>query len=59
MVFGDCTLEELDETFNLEPLIKLAVLEAWLNQPGEILDQERNYLLTLQKYLTGQGICNE
>jgi len=51
MVFGDCTLEELDETFNLEPLIKLAVLEAWLNQPGEILDQERNYLLTLQKYL--------
>ena len=44
-------MEELDETFNLEPLIKLAVLEAWLNQPGEILDQERNYLLTLQKYL--------
>ncbi len=51
MVFGECTLEKLDEMFNLKPLVRLAALEDWLKEPGEISDQERIYLLTLQKYL--------
>jgi len=51
MVFGDCTLEELDELFNLKPLNQLPALVDWLNEPCEISEKERDYLSNLQLYL--------
>ncbi len=51
MFFKDCTLEQLDEIFNLKPLNQMAVLEAWLQGQSDISEQERNYLLILQNYL--------
>ncbi len=51
MFFKDCTLEQLDKTFNLKPLNQMPVLEAWLQGQSDILEQERNYLLILQNYL--------
>ncbi len=53
LTFKDCTLEQLDETFNLKPLNKHLVLEDLLKQSKKIAvsKQERNYLLVLQSYL--------
>ncbi len=51
MFFKDCTLEQLDETFNLKPLNQHPVLEAWLQGQSNISEQERGYLFMLQEYL--------
>ncbi|MDM8530704.1 hypothetical protein QUF63_05985 [Anaerolineales bacterium HSG25] len=51
LTFKDCTLSQLDETFHLTPLQRMAVLESWLTEESEILEAERNYMLTLQAYL--------
>ncbi len=53
MIFKECTLKQLDETFSLKPLpLKhMAVLQEWLNGTNEISEQERSYLLILQRYL--------
>ncbi len=52
LTFKDCTLEQLDETFNLKPLNKHLVLEDLLKQSKKISisKRERNYLSTLQTY---------
>jgi len=54
MLFTECTLEKLDETFGLKPLPlkQMSILQTWLKGTSEISEQERNYLLTLQEYLT-------
>ncbi|MCP4345686.1 MAG: hypothetical protein GY795_09185 [Desulfobacterales bacterium] len=51
--FKECKLEQLDETFSLNPLPlkQMAVLQTWLNEQNEISEQERGYLLILQEYL--------
>ncbi len=53
MFFKDCTLEQLDKTFNLRPLPlkRMPILQNWLNGASEISEQERGYVLTLQEYL--------
>lgn len=53
MVFGDCTLEQLDTLFNLKSSNQLPALEDWLNQrkKSSISKRERDYLLSLQHYL--------
>ncbi len=51
LAFKDCTLEQLDESFNLKPLRQMSILQTWLEGQSEVSEQERNYLLTLQSYL--------
>jgi hypothetical protein len=51
MLFSDCSLEQLDDRFNLKPLPIMPILQAWLNAPSDITESERNYLAILQHYL--------
>jgi len=51
--FKDCTLKQLDEMFNLNPLPlkRMTVLQDWLNGSSDITEAEQSYLLILQQYL--------
>jgi len=53
LLFKDCTLEQLDDTFHLTPLPlkQMPVLQAWLQGQSAISEQERGYALLLQEYL--------
>jgi hypothetical protein len=49
--FRDCTLAQLDTTFQLNQVRTLIELEYWLNEPAEILDWEINILNLFQNKL--------
>jgi len=51
MLFKDCTLVQLDELFNLNPVNQLPVLEAWLEGKSDTSAQEHDYLIFLQTSL--------
>jgi len=58
MVFGECTLEELDKLFNLKPSNQLPALLDWLKlgKKGAISRRERDYLSKLQAYLQDNAL---
>ena len=45
--FKDCSLAQLDETFNLEQIDNSQVLQTWLKGRAEISDMEKQVLTTL------------
>ena len=49
--FKDCTLNQLDDTFNLEQIDDCQVLETWLVKELEISDIERQVIKIFQKNL--------
>ncbi len=53
LLFKDCTLEKLDDTFHLTPLPlkQMPVLQTWLQGQSAISEQERGYAILLQEYL--------
>lgn len=53
LLFKDCTLEQLDDTFHLTPLpLKdMPVLQDWLQKDYALSDQECGYAVLLQHYL--------
>jgi hypothetical protein len=49
--FKDCTLDQLDETFNLEQIDDCQILQAWLSEELEISELERQIIVMFQKTL--------
>jgi hypothetical protein len=49
--FKDCTLEQLDETFDLEQIDDCQILQVWLSEELEISDLERQVIVMFQKTL--------
>ncbi|MCP4348196.1 MAG: hypothetical protein GY795_22060 [Desulfobacterales bacterium] len=60
LTFKECTLPQLDSTFELEQVRQSTVLDEWLNRQAEISDFERQILLTLrEKLIIGADDWNE
>ena len=49
--FGKCTLDFLDNEFNLEQNNTLSILKEWLSVPSEVTENEKSMLLDLQESL--------
>ncbi|MDM8559028.1 hypothetical protein [Candidatus Parabeggiatoa sp. HSG14] len=49
--FKDCTLEQLDESFNLEQIDDCQILQTWLYEKLDISDLERQIIVIIQKNL--------
>jgi len=60
LMFKECTLPQLDNTFGLEQVRQSAVLDEWLDGHADIPEFERQILLTLrEKLIAGVDDWNE
>jgi len=60
VLFKNCTLPQLDSTFDLKQIRACSLLDEWLNKESEISEFERQILVTLrEKLIVGADDWNE